>query len=62
LCFDMLQALRASQSEVVQIRQLAQEWFALLMNYTTFEVSLQLASVLAPLLTFAGRHEAGGRG
>lgn len=38
LCFDMLRTLRDAQSDVVNLEDLSNDWFDLLLGYTTFEV------------------------
>lgn len=38
LCFEMLQTLGAAQSEISNLKQLSDDWFDLLLGYTTTEV------------------------
>lgn len=39
LCFDMLQTLEQTQPEILDLKQLSNDWFSLLLDYTTSEVS-----------------------
>jgi ubiquitin carboxyl-terminal hydrolase 34 len=43
LCFDMLQTLDEAESTIVNLKQLSNEWFGLLLSYTTSEVCWKLA-------------------
>ncbi len=38
LCFDMLQTLQEAQPETLDLEQLSDDWFGLLLDYTTTEV------------------------
>lgn len=42
LCFDMLQSLEEDQPETLQLKELSNEWFSLLLCYTTSEVRRKL--------------------
>ncbi|KAK4252308.1 hypothetical protein C7999DRAFT_27033 [Corynascus novoguineensis] len=37
LCFDMLQTLEQTQPEILDLKQLSNDWFSLLLDYTTSE-------------------------
>ena len=41
LCFDMLQTLQEAQPETLDLEQLSDDWFSLLLDYTTSEVRLR---------------------
>ena len=41
LCFDMLQTLQEAQPETLDLEQLSDEWFGLLLDYTTSEVRFE---------------------
>ena len=53
LCSDMLGTLEETQIEMLDIKQLSNDWFDLLANYTTSEVCLAPSSahIVAPVLT-----------
>ncbi len=41
LCFDMLQTLQEAQPETLDLEQLSDDWFSLLLDYTTSEVRIE---------------------
>jgi ubiquitin carboxyl-terminal hydrolase 34 len=42
LCFDMLQTLEEAQFEGLNLKQLSNDWFSLVLDYTTTEVRRRL--------------------